>query len=54
LIAAALTVLAGDVTSVMFRVLVFALILLGIAGSYITNFVTRRLSIVVSALTSTK
>jgi hypothetical protein len=54
LVAAALMVLGGDTESGVFRFLVFALIVLGIAGSYMTNFVTRRLSIVVAALTSTK
>jgi hypothetical protein len=54
LLGAALIVLAGDATTISFRLLVVALIVLGLAGSQITNFVTRRLSIVVAALTSTK
>jgi hypothetical protein len=54
LVAAATVVLAGDTASVTFRLLVVALIFLGIVGSYVTNAVTRGLSQVVMALTSTK
>jgi serine/threonine protein kinase len=53
-LAAALIVLSGDAPNKTFQILVVALILLGIIGSYVTNYVTRRLSIVVTALTSTK
>jgi len=54
LIGALLVVFAGDTESNTFRYLIFALVLLGIVGSHATNYVTRRLSIVVTALTSTK
>jgi hypothetical protein len=36
-----------------YQLLVVALIVLGMAGSHVTNLVTRRLSRVVEALTST-
>jgi serine/threonine protein kinase len=54
LVGAALIVLTGDLTSFASKLLVVALILLGIVGAHVTNYVTRRLNIVVSALTSTK
>jgi serine/threonine protein kinase len=54
LVGAVLIVLAGDTTDLAFRLLVVALILLGIVGSQATNYVTRRLNLVVTALTNTK
>jgi serine/threonine protein kinase len=54
LLAAVLVVLVGDSDDRTFQLLVVALIVLGMAGSHITNIVTRRLSRVVAALTSTK
>jgi eukaryotic-like serine/threonine-protein kinase len=54
LVGAVLIVLAGDTTSFTFRLLVVALILLGIVGAHVTNYVTRRLNLVVTALTGTK
>jgi hypothetical protein len=54
LVGAVFTVLAGDTTRLAFRLLVVAMIVLGIVGSYVTNYVTRRLYVVVTALTGVK
>jgi hypothetical protein len=54
LIAALVFVLFGEMTSVTFRIIVFALILLGIMGFHITSVVTDHLSSVIVAITNTK
>jgi hypothetical protein len=54
LLGAVLIVLAGDTTDIWFRLLVVVLILLGGAGFQATSYVTRRLYLVVTALTTTK
>jgi serine/threonine protein kinase len=54
LVAAILVVNVMETGNAIYQLLVVALIVLGMVGSHVTNLVTRRLSRVVEALTSTK
>ena len=54
LIAAIFTLMLGDAADMTFRMLVTALIILGMMGFHVTSAITRHLSQVIVALTNTK